>query len=176
MALLLLLLSIEVPAYSDFIADSVQKLHIIIYCGKCKNIILYYYLCILFCFPQSGVGNSKKTFPRFLPHFHIYYTTTYSHYAGGNHLQVGSYRHNNTQLYYHFDKSTLFGQILVECYFLVASLVDALVQVVLLECIPPQGVFQVWWWWYQWSLKMVVSYRHRFGCHLKFLHFGRVEQ
>ena len=175
MALLLLLLSIEVPAYSDFIADSVKKLHIIIYCGKCK--ILYYSTIYVQFFSSEWSGKFKKTFPRFLPHFHTYYTTTYSYNAGGNHLQVGSYRHNNTQLYYHFDKSTLFGQILVECYFLVASLVDALVQVVLLECIPPQGVFQVWWWWYQWSLKMVVSYRHRFGCHLKFLHFGRrVEQ
>ena len=173
---LLLLLSIEVPTYSDFIADSVKKLYIIIYCGKCK--ILYYStIYVQFFFSSEWSGKFKKTFPRFLPHFHTYHTTTYSYNAGGNHLQVGSYRHNNTQLYYHFDKSTLFGQILVECYFLVASLVDALVQVVLLECIPPQGVFQVWWWWYQWSLKMVVSYRHRFGCHLKFLHFGRrVEQ
>ena len=66
---LLLLLSIEVPTYSDFIADSVKKLHIIIYCGKCKNIILYYYLCILFCFPQSGVGNSKKHSLVFYPIF-----------------------------------------------------------------------------------------------------------
>ena len=142
-----------------------------------QNFILYY-LCILFCFPQSGVGNSKKHSLVFYPIFiHIIPQLIHTMRAGTTYRWAPTVTIVPTYLYYHFDKSTLFGQILVECYFLVASLVDALVQVVLLECIPPQGVFQVWWWWYQWSLKMVVSYRHRFGCHLKFLHFGRrVEQ
>ena len=65
---LLLLLSIEVPTYSDFIADSVKKLHNVIYCGKCK--ILYYStIYVQFFFPQSGVGNSKKHSLVFYPIF-----------------------------------------------------------------------------------------------------------
>ena len=166
---LLLMLSIEVPTYSDFIAYYNLM-------WKMQNIILYY-LCILFCFLRVEweiKKNSLVFYPIFLL---IIPQLIHTMRAGTPYRWDPTVTVVPTYLYYHFDKSTLFGQILVECYFLVASLVDALVQVVLLECIPPRGVFQVWWW----SLKMVVSYRRRphhcLGYHLKFLHFGRrVEQ